>query len=180
MIDGQPLGDIEYEYGMAAYEDVRQRLFKLLAEQGGKDYRSGDLLTLDVPRGLRFILFLDRKRRRTLPFTPADLKAARLRLLHPVVSNVARAAFPYLKADPVVELGVGLAIHNPLVHPERILNRALRDSLDDAAHVLGRQRREQLSLRREHQHPRVLVDDVRVLERVHGHVQRLAHGLPGD
>jgi len=135
VIDGQPLGDIEYEYGMAAYEDVRQRLFKLLAEQGGKDYRSGDLLTLDVPRGLRFILFLDRKRRRTLPFTPADLKAARLRLLHPVVSNVARAAFPYLKADPVVELGVGLAIHNPLVHPERILNRALRDSLDDAAHA---------------------------------------------
>lgn len=135
VIDGEPLGDIEYEYGMAAYEEVRQRLFKLLAEQSGKDYRSSDLLTLDAPRGLRFVLFLDRKRRRAQPFTPADLKTVRLRLLPAVVSNVARAAFPYLKADPIIELGVGLAIHNPLVHPERIVSRALRDALDHAAHA---------------------------------------------
>ena len=134
VIDAQPLGDIEYEYGTAAYEEARQRLFKLLAEQSGKDYRSSDLLTLDVPRGLRFILFLDRKRRRTLPFTPADLKVVRLRLLSALVPNVARAGFPYLKSDPVIELGVGLAIHNPLVHPERIVSRALRDALDHAAH----------------------------------------------
>jgi EAL domain-containing protein (putative c-di-GMP-specific phosphodiesterase class I) len=134
VIDAQPLAEIEYEYGTAAYEEARQRLFRLLAEGSGKDYRSSDMLTLDAPRGLRFILFLDRKRRRTLPFTPADLKVVRLRLLSALLPNVARAGFPYLKSDPVMELGGGLAIHNPLVHPERIVSRALRDALDHAAH----------------------------------------------
>ena len=134
VLDAAALAEIEYEYGTAAYEEVRQRVFKLLAEQQGKDYRASDLLTLDAPRGLRFILFLDRKRRRSLPFTPADLRAVRLRLLSSLLPNVARAAFPYMKSPPEVEIGQGLAIHNPLLHPERILTRALGDALDHAAH----------------------------------------------
>lgn len=133
-LDASALGDIEYEYGTAAYQEVRQRIFKLLAEQQGKEYRATDTLTLDEPRGLRFILYLDRKRRRTLPFTPADLKAARQRLLASLVPAVSRAAFPYLKSPPPVELGQGLAVHNPLLHPQRILSRALRDAIAHAGH----------------------------------------------
>jgi EAL domain-containing protein (putative c-di-GMP-specific phosphodiesterase class I) len=132
-LDASMLGGIEYESGTAAYQEVRQRIFKLLAEQRGKEYRSGDTLTLDAPRGLCFLLYLDCKRRRTLPFTPADLKAARQRLLTSLVPAVARAAFPYLKSPPPVELGQGLAVHNPLLHPERILRRALQDALDHAS-----------------------------------------------
>jgi len=133
VLDAAVLGDIEYEYGTAAYEEVRQRVFKLLAELRGKDYRASDVLTLDAPRGLRFIFFLDRKRRRNLPFTPADLKAVRLRLLASLLPSISRASFPYMQS-PAVEIGQGLAIHNPLVHPERILNRALGDALEHAAH----------------------------------------------
>jgi EAL domain-containing protein (putative c-di-GMP-specific phosphodiesterase class I) len=143
-LDASALGDIEYEYGTAAYQEVRQRIFKLLGEQKGKDYRSSDVLTLDAPRGLCFILYLDRKRRRTLPFTPADLKAARQRLLDSLVPAVARAAFPYRKSPSVIELGQGLAVHNPLLHPERILSRALRDALD---HALQERRSERLATR---------------------------------
>jgi EAL domain-containing protein (putative c-di-GMP-specific phosphodiesterase class I) len=133
-IDASSLGVIEYQYGAEAYEEVRRRVFKLLLEQQGKDYRTGDVLTLNEPRGLCFILFLERKRRRTLPLTTADLKAARARLVSSLVPNLARTAFPYLKVAPRIDLGYGVAIHNPLVHPERIFSRALRDGLSLAAY----------------------------------------------
>jgi EAL domain-containing protein (putative c-di-GMP-specific phosphodiesterase class I) len=134
VIDASSLGVIEYQYGTEAYEEVRRRLFKLLLEQQGKDYRAGDILTLDEPRGLRFLLFLERKRRKTLPLTTADLKAARARLVSALLPNLARTGFPYLKVPPRIEMGHGLAIHNPLVHPERIFSRALKDALSYAAY----------------------------------------------
>jgi EAL domain-containing protein (putative c-di-GMP-specific phosphodiesterase class I) len=132
VIDASTFGAIEYQYGAEAYEEVRRRVFKLLLEQQGKDYRAGDILTLNEPRGLCFLLFLERKRRRTLPLTTADLKAARARIVSSLVPNLARAGFPYLKVSPRIEVGHGLAIHNPLVHPERILSRAFRDALSFA------------------------------------------------
>jgi hypothetical protein len=78
VLDASPLAIIEDEYGLDAYEEVRKRLFKIIAEQKGKDYRAGDILTLDRPRGLRFIFFLERKRRRDIPFSAVDLRAARV------------------------------------------------------------------------------------------------------
>jgi EAL domain-containing protein (putative c-di-GMP-specific phosphodiesterase class I) len=128
------MSQVEGEYGAQAYDEVRQRVFKLLAEQRGKDYRSDDVLTLDAPRGMRFLLFLDRKRRKGLPFTVADLRTIRVRLLSALAPNIGRAAFPYLKTSPRVEVGHSLAVQNPLVHPERILRRALQDALEHAAH----------------------------------------------
>jgi EAL domain-containing protein (putative c-di-GMP-specific phosphodiesterase class I) len=134
VIDATALAAIEFEYGADAYEEVRQRVFKLLGEQRGKDYRAEDLLTLDEPRGLRFMLFLEPKRRRGLPFTTADLRAIRTRLLASLAPAVGRSAFPYFQTSPRVEVGQSLALHNPLVHPQRILKRALEDALEMASH----------------------------------------------
>lgn len=134
VIDASSLAKIEYEYGSEAYEEVRDRVFKLLSEQRGKDYRAEDLLALDAPRGLRFILVLDRKRRRGMPLGSADLRVVRTRLVASLVPNLAKAAFPYLKTAPAIEVGHGLAIHNPLVHTERLISRAFHDALDHAAH----------------------------------------------
>ena len=77
VLDASPSPTIEDEYGTPAYEEVRQRLFKILDESRGKDYRQGDILCLDRPRGLRFLFLLDRKRRRTVPLSVADLRTAR-------------------------------------------------------------------------------------------------------
>jgi len=133
VLDASSLGAIEDQYGAQAYDEVRQRIFKLLEEQRGKDYRANDILALDQPRGLRFILFLERKRRRNVPFGLADLRAARSRLLSSLLPQVARAAFPYLKTPPRLEVGYGLALHNPLRHTEHIVRRAYHDSLELAA-----------------------------------------------
>ena len=57
VIDASSLANIEDEYGIAAYEEVRKRLLTTLQEQRGKDYRQEDILALDRHRGLRFLLF---------------------------------------------------------------------------------------------------------------------------
>jgi EAL domain-containing protein (putative c-di-GMP-specific phosphodiesterase class I) len=144
VIDASSLGAIEFEYGGVAYEEVRKRAFKVLSEQRGKDYRADDVVALDQPGGLRFIFILGPKRRRSVPFTSADLRAVRVRLKGSIAQSLSRATFPYLKAPPRIDVGQGLALQNPLVHTERIVRRALDDSLQSAA--LERQT-EQLQVR---------------------------------
>jgi EAL domain-containing protein (putative c-di-GMP-specific phosphodiesterase class I) len=134
VLDASSLEEIEDEYGGDAYGEVRQRLLGILEEQRGKDYRSDDVLTLDKPRGLRFVLFLDRKRRRSQPSTVGDLKIIRSRLVSSLVPNLARAAFPYIKGVARFDIGYAMAVHNPLIHAERIVRRAVRDALAVAAH----------------------------------------------
>ena len=153
VLDASSMGTVEDEYGSDAYAEVRRRLFKIMGEQRGKDFRTDDLLALDQARGLQFILFLDRKRRRSNPTTVADLKLVRSRLTASLAPNLARAAFPYIKTPPPVEVGYAMAVHNPLIHPERIVRRALVDALDYAAHsrrgdqILVRERLQDIILR---------------------------------
>jgi len=135
LVDASPLATIEDEYGTPAYEEVRQGLFKTLEEARGKDYRQGDILCLDRPRGLRFLFLLDRKRRRTVPLTVADLRTARGRLVSSLVPKLSRAAFPYIKSAPALDVGHGLAVHNPLLHTDRVIERALHEALLQAAHL---------------------------------------------
>src|SRR5262245_12681236 len=134
VLDASPLAAIEDQYGMDAYEEVRQRVFKILEEQKGKDYRTGDILALERPRGLRFLFFLERKRRRAVASSIADMRSARGRLMASLVSNIARASHPYLKPAPVLDVGYGVAVYNPLLHAGRMVERAVEDALAQAAH----------------------------------------------
>ncbi len=134
VLDATALGVVEDEYGIDAYAEVRNRALRTLEEQRGKDFRTDDLVALDNPGGLRFLFFLGAKRRKSLPTTAADLKAMKSRLAVSLAPSVARAAFPYLKTAPRIDLGWGLAIHNPLMRPAQIVRRALEDALALAAH----------------------------------------------
>ena len=134
VLDASSLEEIEDEYGGDAYGEVRQRLLGILEEQRGKDYRNEDVITLDKPRGLRFVVFLDRKRRRGQPSTVGDLKSVRSRMMSSLVPNLSRAAFPYIKGVARFDIGYAMAVHNPLMHAERIVRRAVRDALTVAAH----------------------------------------------
>jgi len=134
VLDASPVGAIESEYGGDAYEEVRQRITTILLEQQGKDYRNDDVLALDRPRGLRYLLLLGRKRRRSVPTVPTDVKAIQSRLLASLAPSLGRAAFPYLKTPPRIEVGYGMAVYNPLVHPERSVRAAYHHALRQAAH----------------------------------------------
>lgn len=135
VLDASPLATIEDEYGNLAYEEVRQRVFRILDEARGKDYRQGDILCLDRPRGLRFLFLLDRKRRRTVPLSMADLRTARQRVVSSLVPKLSRATFPYLKEAPALEVGHGLALNNPLLQAGRVIERAIEGALSQAAHL---------------------------------------------
>jgi len=134
VIDASAMARIEDEYGSDAYEEVRQRLYRILNEARGKDYRAEDSLALDAPRGLRFLLVLDRKRRKGVAMGSGDLRALRTRLVAGLLPNLARAAFPYMTALPELDLGIGLVLHNPLVHADRLLARAIGECVEHAAH----------------------------------------------
>ena len=108
VLDTRSMTSIEDEYGSDAYDEVRRRTFKILAEQRGKDYRNEDILCLDMPRGHNFMVFLERKRRRNSAPSVADLKAVRTRMISSLAANLGRAAFPYIKSPPLTE-GPGAA-----------------------------------------------------------------------
>jgi EAL domain-containing protein (putative c-di-GMP-specific phosphodiesterase class I) len=135
LLDASPLAAIEDRYGTAPYEEVRHRVFKALGESRGKDYRQGDVICLDQPRGLRFLFFLDRKRRRNVALSVADLRNARSRIVSSLVPNLGRAAFPYIKGQARLDVGHGLALYNPLLHTERAIERAIEEALAQAAHL---------------------------------------------
>ncbi|HEX9187553.1 MAG TPA: EAL domain-containing protein [Vicinamibacteria bacterium] len=157
VLDASPLARIEDDYGTAAYDEVRQRVFRILDEARGKDYRQGDILCLDRPRGLRFLFLLDRKRRRTVPLSVADLRTARVRVVSSLAEKLPRAAYPYVKQDiPAFDVGYGLAVHNPLLHAERIIERAV----DAAAHQAA------LLRQMEEQSKRERLQDILLRERV--------------
>jgi EAL domain-containing protein (putative c-di-GMP-specific phosphodiesterase class I) len=137
VLDASLLRSIEDRYGLQPYEEVRQRVLTIIEDARGKDYRAGDLLCLDRPRGLRFLFLLERKRRRNVPLSVADLRAARARVMSSLVPSIARAAFPYIKPSDGrsrPEVGHGLAVYNPLLHPARMVERAFEDALAQASH----------------------------------------------
>ncbi len=139
VLDASSLSGIEDEYGTLAYEEVQQKTFRILDEaRGAKEggYRQGDILCLDRPRGLRFLFFLDRKRRRTVPLSVADLRTARGRVVSSsLLEKLSRAGKPYIKKAPSFNVGHGLALYNPLLHPERVIERAIEGALFQAAHL---------------------------------------------
>ena len=133
VFDFSSVGLIEYEYGAQAYEGVRQRIMELMMELPGRSHRIGDVLALDEPGGLRFLLFLMPKRKTGLRLSISDLVTLKERLLPSVQRKMARVGFPYVSAPLQIEVGYSLALNNPLLNPKRILDRAYHQALERAA-----------------------------------------------
>jgi EAL domain-containing protein (putative c-di-GMP-specific phosphodiesterase class I) len=169
VLDASRLGAIEDAYGETAYGEVRGRLFTTLGEQRGKDYRSGDILVLDRPRGTRLLFFLDRKRRKALPFTLSDLRSARLRVLNSLVPNLSRCGFPFTKSAPRLDVGWGLLVHNPLVHVQHTVDRGVAEAQET---VELQRRTDALSMRER-------LQDVLLRERVTTALQPILHLVTG-
>jgi EAL domain-containing protein (putative c-di-GMP-specific phosphodiesterase class I) len=81
-----------------------------------------------------FVAFLGRKRRKALPLSFADLRVVRGRVAGSLAPSLARTAFPYFKTAPRIDVGYALVLHNPLVHPERLVRRGVREALRLAEH----------------------------------------------
>jgi EAL domain-containing protein (putative c-di-GMP-specific phosphodiesterase class I) len=131
LLDISPFSAIEEQYGLHTYTLVRQRIFALLIEQSGKDYRKEDILALEEPGGFRILLFLSPRRHMTTN-SFESLDALRIRLTSVLVPKMLRTALPYLKVPPRISLGFAMGIHNPLIDPHHIILRIIREALDRA------------------------------------------------
>jgi EAL domain-containing protein (putative c-di-GMP-specific phosphodiesterase class I) len=131
LFDISPFSAVEEEYGIQAYTMVRQRLFALLVEQSGKDFRKEDILALEEPGGLRILLFLS-PHRQPAAISYKSLETLRLRLANTLIPKLLRTATPYLKNPPDIPLGISLALHNPLIDPQHTILRSIREALDHA------------------------------------------------
>jgi EAL domain-containing protein (putative c-di-GMP-specific phosphodiesterase class I) len=131
LLDVSPFSIIEEQYGIQTYTLVRQRLFDLLTEQSGKDYRKEDILALEEPGGLRILLFLSPQRHGG-DISHKILDSLRLRLKGSLMPKLLRTAFPYLKNPPHISMGFSMGIHNPLIDPHHIVLRIIREALDRA------------------------------------------------
>jgi len=132
VFDFSPFGLIEEQYGSQTHGSVLKRVFQLFEEHRGKDFRKTDTLALDEPEGLHLMLFMDRRRKST-PVTPQNIRTVRGRLQDMLMPKLTRAALPYLKAIPKINLGQGLAIYNPMIHPSRQVSRAFHSALQSGA-----------------------------------------------
>jgi EAL domain-containing protein (putative c-di-GMP-specific phosphodiesterase class I) len=132
LLDVSPFSAIEEQYGMQTYALVRQRLFSLLKEQSGKDFRKEDILALEDPGGLRILLFLSPRRQQSANNYYDNLEALRLRLARVLIPKLLRTAVPYLRTPPRIPIGFGLGIYNPLIDPHHIILRIIREALDRA------------------------------------------------
>jgi EAL domain-containing protein (putative c-di-GMP-specific phosphodiesterase class I) len=128
VFDFSPLSVIEDQYGSRTYQEVRDQLFKLVAENQGKAFRSKDIPALDETRGLRLVLFADH-RRDALPMLQSDVRVLRRRLTSDLVPRLAKIALPYLKSLPRIDVGQGLAVYNPIMHPARQIARAVQEAI---------------------------------------------------
>ncbi len=133
VFDMSSLVDIEYEYGVDAFREVRQRVIDVLRELPGKAHRQQDVLALDEPGGVRIVLFMQQKRKGGQRLAASDVATLRDRLFSSLPPKMAHAAFPY-QETLLIELGHGLALHNPLLGTHRVLARALQEALARAAH----------------------------------------------
>jgi EAL domain-containing protein (putative c-di-GMP-specific phosphodiesterase class I)/GGDEF domain-containing protein len=131
LLDISSFSAVEERYGYYTYDLVRRRLFDLIAEQSGKEYRREDIVALEEPSGLRILLFLCHGRNQA-HVSYESLENMRKRLMSSLVPKLARTAFPYLKIAPSISIGFALGIRNALIDPTHVILRIIREALDHA------------------------------------------------
>lgn len=125
LVDASSLDDVEEDYGQEARDQVCARLTQAVVEVRDRELRQLDSVCLESPAGLSFVIVLGPKRRRNTPVTMADVRQVRQRLLAALGPALPRAVFPYRKSPPRLDVGIAIALHNPLLRPERVVARAL-------------------------------------------------------
>jgi len=127
LLDVTPFNAIEEQYGTQTYRSIRQQLFTLLLEQSGKEYREGDILTLEEPGGVNLLLFLSPGHKETC-ISFELLKTLRLCLIEQLIPKLLRTSLPYLKQQPQISIGYALGINNSILDPHHIILRIIREA----------------------------------------------------
>ena len=127
LIDTSSLAQIEHHYGSSAFERVMGMARDLVLELRGQEVRAEDMFCLNDRGGDAFLVFFSPKRREG-PLRIVDLRAAAGRVEGHLNRKLVRLALPYLGSLRRVTVGFALSFFNPLVMPERLVQRLVDEA----------------------------------------------------
>jgi EAL domain-containing protein (putative c-di-GMP-specific phosphodiesterase class I) len=125
LVDLSPLAQIERSFGSSAFQTLRTQIDATIGETRSR-VRDGDLLTRDEREGDRFLIFLSGRRQTESPFAAEDLRKLGARVEEFITPRIGRLTLPYLRERPLVGVGYGFVIYNPLEAPERQVLRLIQ------------------------------------------------------
>jgi EAL domain-containing protein (putative c-di-GMP-specific phosphodiesterase class I) len=130
LVDLEPLGRIERNFGAGATQSLRAQMEAMVLEM--RDcVREGDVFARHEREGDRFLLFLG-GRRTEMPFECANLRKLADRVEARLRPRLARATQPYLRERPVLDVGHAFVLFTPLESEERQVVRLVDDTIASA------------------------------------------------
>jgi EAL domain-containing protein (putative c-di-GMP-specific phosphodiesterase class I) len=134
LVDASQLAQVEHDYGSQAFEQVLSMVTSLVTELRGKGVRNNDLLALNDRGGNAFLIFLSprRKDKEERAARLGDIETVAQRVGDHLNRNLAGLSSPYLRGRGHVSVGYAVVFHNPLMMPERVISRLVRDAEDSA------------------------------------------------
>jgi len=122
------LAQIERAFGEATYQSLRSQVDPLMLEMKDR-VRESDVIARDERSGERFLLFLSR-RHGEVALVASDLRRLTDRVEEYLTPRVGRLTLPYLRERPLLDVGYGFVLYNPLESEERQIQRLIDDALD--------------------------------------------------
>jgi EAL domain-containing protein (putative c-di-GMP-specific phosphodiesterase class I) len=145
LVDAACLSRVEQQYGDEAYQRAMEGLFALVRELVLARASSDDVLVTVEPDSDEILAFLFD------PHGPPGSRSGVFEFSDQVAEELARhagrAVYPYHRDVPNLPVGLGVAIYNPSLKPQRQIRQALVNARHDAelqARIRGRQRRRRL------------------------------------
>ena len=129
LIDLSQLCQVERNYGSKAFEKVLDSATEIISKLKGSEVRASDILATNDRGGDAVLIFLSPRRcGHTVHLSQLQTAAQRIEI-H-VNGKLARRASPYLHQRLNVVVGYALVLNNPLMMPERLVARLVRDARD--------------------------------------------------
>ena len=131
LVDLTPLDQVEMSYGSKTYTQVLDNATDLILKLSGSEVRASDIVASNDRKGDGFLVFLSPPKRGGAPRF-AELEAVAKRVENYLNASLGRLAAPYLNGRTRIAVGFSLVLHNPLITPERLVARLVKDAWECA------------------------------------------------
>jgi EAL domain-containing protein (putative c-di-GMP-specific phosphodiesterase class I) len=146
LVDASGLAPIEPQYGGAALRHAMGNLGDLIEELVGDRLSVSDAVVAGEVGREEIAVFLFRGADEA-DFFKRDLDRIRHKLSAGLEERGSRAGYPYTRSQPSFHVGVGIALRNPTIRPERQIRKAMDEAREDielAARIDRRRRRKEI------------------------------------
>ncbi len=131
LIDLSGLGRIEREHGHAAYDAFLGLTAKIILDMRGSYIRNDDQVLVSSRYGEQILIVLSAKRRGAT-LRQEDMELVGDRVYNHLLPSIMQLTQRYFSQSPQIDVGYSFIIRNPMLEPERILQRLLHESRDIA------------------------------------------------